>query len=125
MNEEFKHPSKNNPGLYVFVEAPIELIDSPVPEEARNSTKEDGTQYTLCEYLTVPPVISNDGTKFIGLLNEALSPRELPVSEADISFWDQFLTPIGLGYDSGGWMTINQWKNKLASADYCSEEHTE
>lgn len=127
MYEEFTHPSETNPGLYVFIEAPIALLDAEIPAEARNSVilDDDGEvvrQKVLSEYLTLAPCMSLDGEAFVGLLNESLAPRNLPVSMDDLKFWDQFLTPLGLGHDAGGWMTIAQWREKLASPEYATEE---
>lgn len=127
MYERFKHSS--NPWLYAFVVAPVELLGTEVVPESRNALKTaeydeegqiiEGTQVykTIEEYLSLPPRISNDGTKCLVLLNESLAPRMTGVTEADLEFWDANLKQYGLGSDV--WLTIDE-ANSLA--DFKQEE---
>lgn len=134
MYDEFKH---HNGGFYVYIEVPVELLYMIVPEQANNSKTdiiydEEGNilSYRLknvLECLTMPPIYSNYGTKCIILLNEKYSPRMNSVNESDIAFWDASLSQLGLGYNSGLWMSldqsscINKVSTKLNSAEYYNE----
>ena len=126
----FRH--KTNGHIYVYIEVPVELLQSPVPEDATGAKKnveydEEGNEvsfevYTIAEYLTVPPTISKDGTRAVCLLNERQAPRMKGVSSQDMDFWDEHLKPLELGLDSGKWMTIEQKTALLESEDYKTEE---
>ena len=114
MYEEFTNP--DNGYLYVYVEGPVQMLDIPIPSEAAESKRSDGTQKTAREYLTLDPMISKDGATAIILLNEMLSPRRIGVVEENIAKWDKFLTPLGLGHATGKWMGLDSAKceNKVS-----------
>ena len=118
MYGKFKHP--NNSGLYAFIEAPVVLLLTEVPEIAVHSKKEDGSQKTVAEYLTLAPLLSVDGTTCIILLNELLPYRNLGVDEANLARWDEFATPLGVG--STTWLTLDEYRERKASSDYPQEE---
>lgn len=106
MYEEFTNP--DNGFLYVWVEGPVQMLDMEIPSEAANSKRDDGTQKTPRDYLTLEPMISKDGKTAIILLNEMLEPRRIGVVEENIAKWDKFLAPLGLGYATGSWMGLDQ-----------------
>ena len=105
MYEKYKHP--DNDGLYAYVEAPTALLDTPVPAEARNALNSQGQPKSIQNYLTIPPVISLDGTKCIILLNEYLEGRTRLVDVADLDFWNGSLNAFGLA--EARWMTIAEY----------------
>lgn len=139
MFEEFKHP--NNDNLYAFLEVPAEFLKTVVPEGAKwgtfvvspaeydskgnEITSATTRQKTLDEFL-LHKVYSIDGATALILLAAMERPtmRTNGVNQQDLIEWDYYLQDHGLHYASGLWMTIDQYKIRLRSPDYCKEEPT-
>jgi len=133
MYEEFKHP--NNNALYAFIAAPAALLATTVPPGAKwgtvetapaqydgegNETVPAATRQKTIEEFVIKADRSVDGTKAIVLLAAMECPtmRTYGVNEQDLAEWDAFLTPYGLNYESGSWLTLGQYKEKLHSPEY-------
>ncbi len=117
----------SNGCYYAWVEVPITMLQLTAPADATNAKKNvvyddetgEETSYelkTMTEYLTLDPIISEDGTKCICLLNEAQEPRRKGVDEGDLAFWDSYLAEYNIGSDV--WMSSGEKNELLTGGDY-------
>lgn len=118
MYQEFIHPK--NGAYYVFIEVPSALLDLPVLETANCALDKTGNIRSISNYV-IHKVLSLNGTKALILLaadETGAGQRMLPTTEEEITEWDLYLLPKSLGYKTGKWLTIEQYKEKLKSVDY-------
>ena len=121
--ERFKHP--RNEYHYAWIVAPVELLDVPIPDGARNADvlDEDGNvvrRKVVSEYLAMPPTISNDGTLALCILCEALEPRIFGVTTADLDFWDLHLPAFGITLND--WLEFEQIDDLLLTENWIQPE---
>ena len=104
---------------YVFLEAPISILDEKIPEGANWSAKEDG-QKTVGEY-SILKKVSLDGSKVVIALcaMEAPTYRKPAITYDDVQDWETWLNTKG--YTIENFLTIAERNTLLESAAYLAE----